>query len=431
MLILLLFSVLFYLIVSSFSFNRSILSPSVMIAITFLFGTIFALIGNNTWQVSIQLKTVLFILFSLVSIYLGDSIGKKIKIKDNNSSNIIYTNYSKNFIIFVSLFGFFVCYIYLKQLLSFISFKGLVGLDLAGIRDSSVKSSREEYPINNFTIMLSTFVTVIGLYFSLIFIYIKLYYNSKKKILLLPTIPMFIIFVLQTSRSSFIIYFFSIFVAYTIFLQKKKKVNVLNRIVLLGGRVLILTLILFSALGITTGKTTSLSGAFQSIAVYGGSSILALDNWLLNDAMKAANTDSESFYGFLGFLNHFGSNFSIRPYLPYIKLPNSVHTNIYTAFRAYYADFGIIGLFIICFLEGLVFSIWGKKIIKKESSFLSIMLYVQFFSGIMYSLFTPTLTASLFSVSFFMNIFFSFIVVHYFPKIENSTLKKYIFKYSV
>ena len=61
MLILLLFSVLFYLIVSFFSFNRSILSPSVMIAITFLFGTIFALIGNNTWKVLIQLKTVLFI----------------------------------------------------------------------------------------------------------------------------------------------------------------------------------------------------------------------------------------------------------------------------------------------------------------------------------------------------------------------------------
>lgn len=426
MLIILLVSLIFYILLTFYSFNKKIISTSFLLGIIFTIGTFFAIIGNTVWKIQVQSYTLLFILLPLFSVYLGEFFVKDIKISKPQRNANIYFHIPKAIIFLVTIFGFFVVVLYLYQLLSFIRAAGHAGIMLGFFRDSAIQSSRDEYPISNFVILLSNIITICGQFFIFIYIYNKIFFSKSSITYIFPVLPMLLLFILQTSRASFITLITYLFILFVIFFEQKNNKHANKKIIKYGFRVVLLIFILFSVLGITTGKTTSLSGALHSIVVYAGSSIVALDRWIYNGAHKAATTDSESFYGFLSLINHFGFNFKVRPYLPYIRLPNSVGTNIYTAFRAYYADFGILGLFIVPFIQGCVFTYWSKIIKEKKASFFSIFMFSKMFSGVLYSLFTPTCVSSLFSANFCMQLVFAYFIVNELPLLYNRFGFKYL-----
>ena len=111
---------------------------------------------------------------------------------------------------------------------------------------------------------------------------------------------------------------------------------------------------LFVLLGMLTGKTQK-SSVMQIIGEYFGSGIAALNTWIEGKYLYASRSSligEETFRSLYQLIARFVNIPMSSSLKEFISFNNGDTTNVYTAFRDYYSDFGMFGTWMIEFMMG-------------------------------------------------------------------------------
>ena len=112
------------------------------------------------------------------------------------------------------------------------------------------------------------------------------------------------------------------------------------------------------------------SGILDYISHYVGTSIINLDMYLKNPLHDSSIWGKETFYSFIQNLRKLGivdiPYYYIHKEFRYIN--GASMGNVYTAFRDYYYDFGIIGTYFLHLLYCFISSIWYERIKMKRGN---------------------------------------------------------------
>ena len=140
---------------------------------------------------------------------------------------------------------------------------------------------------------------------------------------------------------------------------------------------LIIFFIIFLLTGIFTGKTQDRK-IFDILSKYTGSSLPAFNIYLNSPKVQNQYFGENTLFLIYGILRKLGYEIP-KLYAPYeFVYFGGIGTNIYSAIRRYYEDFGIEGLLLITFLLGIFYGIFFYYASYKKNNFFVLILYAAF-----------------------------------------------------
>lgn len=389
-------------------FDNDYSSPSFLLICLFLLSTLFAFLGNLKWKAEINLFAILVVFLGIVSILIGEVIarllvcGKRMIIPRNvrlsNNSKYYFVSKKKFLLLFAA--QIIVFYLYYRRMIAIASSIGYSGSGLIQfIRVATVNES----------IKVGTFFSIfLGLIYAVAYVYLYIFINNftrrhwfkyvfKHLYLFLPSIILLLTNILSGARSGVIITISVLALFILDRLRRTKKAFKLGKLFVVGIVFVIVFLFIFSKMGELTGKTNS-DNFLDVIYVYAGSSILGFGIWMKNPS-HSTYFGQESFWGIRYLLNKFLPFIECsEEFLPGVVFPNGSGTNIYTGFKSYYFDFGLIGTIIVCFIIGAFMTFFYLTMSKRNKITITI-LYGFFFSCFVKLLFAASITSELFTSS--------------------------------
>lgn len=407
MLVVLLITLLGILIFSYHAF-RTCISPSILLSATFTVGSFFAILGNINWKMKFDILAYFLILFAFIFMIVGEFFGRRLVSRRVNPTFVetIDSSQSQSFSLVCVWSAIIICILclrfYIKEQIELAYQFGYSGLLFfkylrAGLYSGAIENST----MSNVCQMI---IQILSYYFTYYFIKNRAVYKVKIKIreylLLVPMLIYIILQVFSAARAGFIaiaIYF----VIVTISLQGKKRSVSIRKLIKYGVGLMTVFFIIFLFLGTLTEKVNGQNG-LESIYVYAGSSIVAFSEYVKEYFKGVSYSSKETFVGLYNLIKTFaGERTDVTSFsLNFITFSNGSITNIYTAFRSYLNDYGVIGLFTIQLLIGIILGFWSAKILKSKEmpSCLNISLYSYYIYRLICCLFTPGLTSTMLTV---------------------------------
>lgn len=414
------FFLFFWSITSFFQNKKDVLSPSFVMIATFFVGSVFSLIGNQLyWHQNISGLGPMVIVLSLAFFQLGERCFEMMQFSNLPKTQLFLfkrtidqrpmplpIHFSKKTffimliyqIVGVGLIIYFELQILKNANYSFGSFSFMSVLrqqEAAGEKLPSVVSA---YGVTLIGISLFGFFTIAQC----------LYENKENKAWKLPLLfllvfPGLFYAFISRARSAFLLD--AIFFASSLLISKREnsdrnKTKLTFLLVCIGG----FFLIFYSIVGVMSKKITNQTGFFQVICIYAGSSIIAFDKYLtaVPSTIFSSPWGQETFFGILNlFHRFFPSSPSGTYFLEVIHFTNGDSTNIYTAFRSFVHDFGVLGAVFIPFFCGIYAALAHKLafVSKGQKSLIIKAYYCLYLNNLVYSLFTPQMTSSFLTIT--------------------------------
>ncbi|WP_434351306.1 O-antigen polymerase [Trichococcus flocculiformis] len=383
-----LFIILIILTISSYLFSESeFISPAFMLCATYLFCVFIAILNVNAWG-DISFVTMLTVLTGVIAFLFGCAMtmnrivtlktkNKKNKLNigiyDDNEINVSYT-----VLIFTILTMCAVAYFYSRYIFNNALLAGSNG-SINGLFSyaRSIDGNSENY-------QRMGRVLTLGIYFSkaigylAMFILLKEYIykpekkitKSKRMLLILILLIYFVLTVLSTGRTAFMYFIIYTMIVASIFYKIKRgwSKNANKKVLKIILISLVLILVAFRIIDLTLRK--SIYGSewtlWTQVSRYFASQFYALNIWLENPTYSSGFEDTETLYNLYSILNIFGANVHIGSNALEGVTVSGLSTNIYTALRRYIHDFGYVGMIVIQFATGAVFTNWFNKIKKRD-----------------------------------------------------------------
>ena len=357
--------VLTIIVIDFFILGGDILSPSFLACDMFLISIFVNLLNTNRWGTSYSLKALTYIIMGLLSMILGEYIFRMI---DNRSSiyksraDHIKTKYyhpyylsctSTILIIIIS----FSCLIIDLKIMSNITGYIQIFSSLRYARSLLTSGIFKKGIVGRVVFVLNKSICFIEIY---VFLYNKVLADTKNNYAnIIPIILFLIEAVLSTGRVEFMrVITYSLFVFIQFYIKKTKNLyEQVKKIFLSAFCALIIFLIIFTFLGRLIGKGRY-NTAIDVIYYYTGSSIYLFNKYISNPKYTSNKYFGEhTLYGIYNALHYIFPTIKhiSNPALEMGYIPNW-YSNLYTAFRRYYQDFGFCGLIIIPMFLGLFYA---------------------------------------------------------------------------
>ncbi len=376
---------LFSLVVLFFAIYRldgkRITTPGCLAILVFLISSLVFTLNAVKWDTEISIETVLLIISALLIFGMGSRskvsfyYGKKRPTKEVDQ--IINYNIKPSVILILFAVGIVVDFVIYRRAMQILTGRATIRNMLFTLRVALADDAKWGTGIS----ILREGYYAIG--YSSIFAYCVNVSDDFKATwkkwgyILLPAIPMLIAMFLSTGRTGFIRVVCVIFITLITLVGYRKRIK-LGKFFRIGILVFVLLLFVFFQLGKATGKSQIFS-AFDTLSIYVGSSIGALDGYLKNPVSYSNSFGGETLYGFRRIARFFDERIIATPIpLPFHRVIHGYNTNVYTALRRYINDFGIGGMYIIMFLEGMFFGNWEYFVRKEKRKDLSLLLYAYF-----------------------------------------------------
>lgn len=358
--------------ISYYSYHYSklkLLSPTFWAAATFCAFSAVYVITYRVMKNDISIQSMLIILGSIVITAIGSYFGNKIvfstRILSNNSSirntkkfydnNEIYIARWKTLI--VSLIYLYIAIVRFKNLMS------LAGGNYSNLIEG-LSRSRLYYIASYTDIILSNvyfnqliYMFEVAVYIHLfIYIYNITYAKKRKLYLLLPLIPDFIARLATTSRSSYLVLFFSVIACYFYMLVKQGR---LKNVLITPKAVALLFIFFFSFFWYGRLRNSLAVSILDYVQMYTSASIYNFDYFIRK------GWDQNPYFGYYTLQNIYQligiGHLDIFPGLPMnVFNVHNLSSNIYTSLFETIQDYGILGMLLLRFFESLV----GTKIIR-------------------------------------------------------------------
>ena len=408
--------------------SGKIYSVGFLTNIVFLVSSLLLLLREAKWNVSISFETYQVIVLGNIMVMIGEFIvlainQKRIRQRVLNSQERAKHGYiiSKRACIIVSCimilataFYFYAVY----QTIRLSSYNTTYALMAYRIASGQGRG------------LYSTILTIINI-FSSVFAYIfsgvlisriinkeKIYFR-----LFTPIICHVAIQILSSSRYGLLTFAGGIMIMFSLMLiessGKKNRMNfkaVRTAIIIVSAAIAV-----FWVAGSLTGKTNTDTDFVDTVVIYGGSPIFALNRWLAENHVLGTLEQSEALLGLFNLFNRLGitvfnAGSKIRnAIIVYRSSSELLTTNIYTCYRAYLHDFSYLGTMLVRLGFGVfyayLFHVYpqGKK---KRNPFkciviVSLLTYPVFMQiteeSFLNELFTITTVLSLFVINIVFN----------------------------
>lgn len=367
-----LFFLLLIIIFIFLSFNKyDFASPGALFGFGFAFSSFFLMINTKNWNYEIKDGTIIIIILTVITYMAGCSLGKKIHTNSKIKKKEKCIKINNNQVIFFIAFLIIICY--LIRILDIFSTTGSLNLFTGALQIYRFNPGESNF--TSYVRLCDAIMSALIIYETLILVE-KIKWKQKKKIKSSMVIILGLLyFALSSSRIELIYVFVYFAIAYYINRENSSKIISLKtlRMILV---LIILVYVIFFIAGFLTGKSQVQSSMFDNISLYSGSSIGALDIWLNETIEFGKYFGSVIFKGISNMASLIGItfNFSGDPSIRFINLGTMPHTtNIYTFIAELLSDVGLIGMFFITYIEGILSSYLYKKSVcqyKKNKKFL-------------------------------------------------------------
>ena len=376
---------------------RDIFNPAAIVSAVFIVCSYIAIYSSERLQLDLSFKAYSLLVLGILSFCVGNifvNISYKLRHKSFNrflETNIEYIKmYNKKIILFVSSAFFVIAFISQIGLALSISGGNLSSLIYAYRMEMLSGSERIPSIVSN----METINYAVGYY--ALYILINNYFVEKifdHSLILLVLYPC-AIGILSGSRGEIIHYFvFSLTIYYYYYLIKKKKKHIDGKLILKMALIFAGMFLFFYLIKFTIGRQDQL-GIVEYISGHLASPLKLFDLFV-NEKYKSTYWGEETFTRILAtFMRGSGVDLRYNTYATFRYLNGVSLGNVYTAFRAYYADFGLIGILIVPFCISMVASILysnfrtcvlnQKSIVNKNLflyAYVSYGLFVMFYSN--------------------------------------------------
>ncbi|MCR5460318.1 MAG: oligosaccharide repeat unit polymerase [Acetatifactor sp.] len=391
--------------------GKRITTPACLSVLAFMISALVFAINAEKWETEIRIETVWLIFTALLVFWIGSKAKFKIKFagskRDENLQDNVYYDVKPIIIIALFLAGMVVDFVIYRRAMQIISNYAAGKFALYTLRNALAKDASWGTIIS----ILREGYYAVG--YSCLFVYcVNISYAPKtswKKWLyvLLPVIPMLIAMFMSTGRTGFIRVTCVLFISLITLINYSKRVKI-GKLARNGILVFAALLYVFFQLGKATGKSQIFS-AFDTLSIYVGSSIGALDGYLKNPVSFSNSFAGETLYGLRKIARIFNERIVATPIpLPFHYVVHGYNTNVYTALRRYINDFGIVGMYGIMAMKGMIFGHWEQSLREKKNRGLSLLLYAYFMYDIVMQSIEENFLRELFTVAqiFIMIVFF-------------------------
>jgi oligosaccharide repeat unit polymerase len=424
----LLLATLILMVILFFIINgRDVLFPSIGVTVGFIISTVFLIINENRWEIIIHDVTFFVIISGILILFLGE-ISAKSLIEYKNSYRVKSISINGNIRDTVlSIKSISLVIITLIMTISFIWFLyHIYKVSIAYGYSENIFKILSYYrsaraPMN--PILKILIISDIPIAYFCILVFFDNYYNlnRKKYKYLIPVILYTAIEIVSSNRIG-ILYLLIVIVSLRYILFKRKHnwhmwgSNL--KFITYGIITFVAFLGVFYLLGMLTGKTKD-NNFFYIISVYVGSSIAALDHFLVDFEYNMKNFGNETiFYGINSIINLFGINMGLTQsrYLEFVSLGQmGIRTNIYTAFRRLLHDYGILGMIIIQYFTGFVYTHIYCKIKNRsyKNEKLAILIYIYFFRYLILFVIEEKIIVNLFTITTLIQVFLMYLLLKY------------------
>lgn len=248
--------------------------------------------------------------------------------------------------------------------------------------------------------------------FSYAFIWNFVSYKKVEKKLLLVPILYILVSLLTSGRNYFLEYIVYVYVTYFLLAKKKKHFTPIKVLGFIAKIVLSLAgvLVIFVLLANLVGRNTSHS-FFTQISVYLGGPLISFSEYF-NSFDKGSNQyfGQESLVGVYQFLDMLGiTDAKLIRHLEFIQFGDN-WGNVYTAFRRYINDFGIIGCCVVVFAISFLYEIIYQIVINKPFLMFGTFLLAMFMYPMAMMIIDDLLLSRVLSINTVLEIGYSIIV---------------------
>lgn len=385
MYIVLLIALLVLAIIGYFVFEKDILSPTIITILIYLFATFLAWIGYFSWNtVSISFKLVLIILSGIISFGIGEFAYRKMKSKLKKEPKAkkegIYVYTKKQIdlkiwkqillLVFVIITTFFM-FTEMKRICIESGYEvSAFGEVLSTYRKISplfsTKLLETKNTINVFVSQMKKVCDVICITITFV-IFNNLVNNTWKKknilnfckkniLYVLIILSCYVLSLLTTGRAQLMKYIIAAFFIYILVNYKKNQgKDLLKKFLVVATSMVVVSVTVFYFMLPILGRETK-TNFKDYISFYFGCSVPSFQLYLDNPPEKDEHFGSESLYGIQSFLYKMDLSDYVNPISrEWVKISH-FKSNVYTGYRRYLNDFGVIGVMICSFIFGFVFS---------------------------------------------------------------------------
>lgn len=416
MIYLLLIFLFIFMWLAFFIFKKGVLSPTFIVSLVFFFSSFYLLFYADKWNFNLHWNTLVIILVSICSLFFGELICHftyRVNIKPF-SLELLKIN---NLIIAI---GFTIALVsvslHVQQIISITNTNIFDAIEV--VKDLKVIG---KFQLNSITQHLYTITQVISCI--LIFYILNNFVNTGKLIknpFIYLTIILYVCNVLLTAtRANILELFVYMFVLLLVLTYRKKNriisIKKIFLIIIIGT---LLVFIIFYFAGNLTGKINEYNSIFDNLANYISSSIYNLDYFLQNTNKFVSHSGfgSHTLSGIYSFLETLGFKVPTSIVALEYVMVDYYPSNVFTPIRRYYQDFGMLGLIIIMFFIGFVFSYFIRKSLRTKNPLFIIIVsffyYPLFFMSIEERVFMDVIMVrSVYQIIYFIvfyNLYFRF-----------------------
>lgn len=420
MIFILIILLIFLLFIIYYVFEKDIFSPSVISIIMFIFSACFVFINRNNWSINITIKTVILIFGGILPLICGEWLVRIVYCKNKYKISYIKRKsippekvYIKNKWCIISIVLLVTYFIY-KLLYVYTTAR------LYGISDTLLGSYRNisasgEIETNYIVKVFDLLTNCIAYIFTYVVINNMIFRKRLKKIYLIPIILYILVSILSSSRIQFIFFITYILVLWYIMLQNKYDwhYNFSGKFIRNGFIFIIVFFIAFYFLGFLTGKSTGIN-IFNYMSLYIGGSIPALDVRLQYFKYDINNFGVTTLIGLNNIFKYIGlTDLDLSRNLNFTDIGAAMRTNVYTCYGRLLNDYGYLGMILIRFFMGLVYTDVYMKIkykYYKKNEDLIILLYAFSFHPIVMQAIDETFFKNIISITVLIQIIIFYIM---------------------
>lgn len=420
-------------IISYMLLKGDILNPCFVVPFVFFVSTLFAIYNIAHWDIKLSTSTVgllgggvaIYVLTGFV-VYYGTQSARKSSKEYHNIDYIKVANLQYNVLLFFEILS---TMLFVREKIK------IVGGSITNLAAWSMMQSRYKY-LTHFTqeregvggivIQMYQAVTVIGLIFS--YILVNNYIAEKKieKKHIIPVVVYLVSIIFEGNRLPFLRWVFFMIVVFFVLWRRKNGWNKTIKIKTIIRLILIMVAVLAIFVGIRylVGRSQEKT-AFYSFTEYAGGSIQLFDLYVKNPTRNSNIFGYRTLYNINDLFGRLTHNSELNYLYAYeFRKSNGIDIgNVYTGFRAFYEDFGTIGMFICIVLHSTLFTYLYTRIkirsIRKKVFIYDLPLIL--FARISYGYFFMSISFySDYLSSTFVKIIIFFVMIIYFLKMKFS-----------
>ena len=363
-----LYFLVFLLFISLIIYKNEILCPPVVLHIVFIGCTLIMCTRWNDWDLDQFGWDSVFLLLSgiasygVASAFVMFSDKNKTKVREMILERIDISGFYLVFSIVAGSIGLYLFYGYVLMIAKMYGYNSGAFTDAVAIFYYHNKGNTSGMAISFAVTVLSYYIIANATVALYVFTRNAVFHHlTSKDILLVVIVVIRLIYSFINSSRGDYLAFLAQLIYYIYFFTNIKtgwsKSN--NRKIIRAAAIIFVAfLVVFVFLAVLMGRTKSINNydLKDYLTIYIGGGIRNFDLFVKNPTISAS-PGYETFYSIKRFLaNRFGIGRIVKVVLEFRSINGMNTGNIYTAFRRYYADFGVYGIVILSGILGFLYS---------------------------------------------------------------------------